>query len=63
MLFLGTYTVYVPIKIIVFLRWGVAGLAASASLHLIVNFLVQLSVLELTRLPTKMESPGHAGEG
>lgn len=53
MLFIGTYTVYVPIKIIVFLRYGVIGLAVSTSLHLIVNFLLQLLVLELTRLPRK----------
>lgn len=51
MLFIGTYTVYVPIKIIVFLRYGVTGLAASTSLHLMMNSLLQLLVLELTRLP------------
>jgi peptidoglycan biosynthesis protein MviN/MurJ (putative lipid II flippase) len=53
MLFIGTYTVYVPIKIIVFLRYGVIGLAASASLHLITNFLLQLLILETTRLPKR----------
>ncbi len=56
MLFIGTYTVYVPIKIIVFLRYGMTGLAASTSLHLIVNSLLQLLVLELSRLPS--QEPG-----
>jgi putative peptidoglycan lipid II flippase len=50
MLFIGTYTVYIPIKIIVFLRYGIIGLAAATSLHLIINFLLQLVVLETTRL-------------
>lgn len=49
MLFIGTFTVYVPIKIIVFLRYGVTGLAATTSLHLIINFLLQLVLLETTR--------------
>ncbi len=46
MLFIGTYTVYIPIKIIVFLRYGVIGLAAATSLHLIINFVIQLVTLE-----------------
>jgi putative peptidoglycan lipid II flippase len=50
MLFIGTYTVYIPIKIIVFLRYGIIGLAAATSLHLIINFLLQLIVLETTHL-------------
>jgi putative peptidoglycan lipid II flippase len=48
MLFIATYTVYVPLKILVFLRWGVIGIAVAASVHLVLNFLVQLSVLEIT---------------
>ena len=51
MLFIVTYTVYIPIKIIVFLRYGVIGLAATTSLHLIINFLIQLVLLEMTHLP------------
>jgi putative peptidoglycan lipid II flippase len=54
MLFIVTYTVYVPIKIIVFLRYGVIGLAAATSLHLIINFLFQLVLLEMTRLPKEV---------
>lgn len=48
MLFIITYTVYIPIKILVFLRYGVVGLAAATSIHLAVNFLLQLVVLERT---------------
>ena len=54
MLFIVTYTVYVPIKIIVFLRYGMIGLAAATSLHLIINFLMQLVLLETTRLPKRV---------
>ena len=51
MLFVVTFTVYVPIKVLVFLRYGMIGLAATTSLHLIINFLMQLALLEMTRLP------------
>ena len=51
MLFIVTYTVYIPIKIIVFLRYGIIGLAAATSLHLIINFLIQLATLESAHLP------------
>ena len=47
-LFIGTYTVYVPLKILVFLRYGVIGIAVATSVHMTVNFLVQLVVLEWT---------------
>lgn len=47
-LFIGTFTVYVPIKILAFLRYGVIGLAVVTSAHLVVNFLLQLAVLERT---------------
>ena len=45
-LFIGTFTIYIPIKILVFLRYGVIGLAVVTSVHLAVNFLLQLLVLE-----------------
>jgi peptidoglycan biosynthesis protein MviN/MurJ (putative lipid II flippase) len=48
MLFIGTYTIYIPIKILVFLRYGVVGLAVVTSVHLIANFILQLLVLENT---------------
>lgn len=54
MLFIVTYTVYIPIKIIVFLRYGVIGLAVTTSLHLVINFLMQLVLLEMTRLPREV---------
>ena len=46
MLFIGTYTVYIPLKILIFLRYGVIGLAVATSVHLAVNFFVQMFVLE-----------------
>jgi putative peptidoglycan lipid II flippase len=50
MLFIFTYTIYIPLKILVFLRYGVIGLAIAASVQVIVNSLVQLIVLELATL-------------
>jgi len=47
MLFIITYTIYIPIKIVVFLKYGLLGLAAVTSVHLSLNFLLQLVVLEL----------------
>ena len=44
-----TYTIYVPVKILVFLRYGVIGLALVTSIHLVVNLLLQLLVLESVR--------------
>jgi peptidoglycan biosynthesis protein MviN/MurJ (putative lipid II flippase) len=46
MLFIVTYTIYIPIKIIAFLRYGMIGLAVVTSIHLVVNCLLQLIVLE-----------------
>lgn len=46
MLFVWTFTIYIPIKALVFLRYGLIGLAIATSVHLIVNFLLQLLVLE-----------------
>ena len=46
MLFVWTFTIYVPIKVLVFLHYGLLGLAVATSAHLIVNFLLQLAVLE-----------------
>jgi putative peptidoglycan lipid II flippase len=59
MLFIVTYTIYIPIKILVFLRYGVIGLAVVTSVHLAVNFLLQLVVLEfnVANTPTLIESP------
>ncbi len=48
MLFVCTYTVYIPLKVLVFLRWGVMGLAVATSVHAVVNLVVQVLVLEST---------------
>jgi len=58
MLFIVTYTIYIPIKIVVFMKYGVLGLAAVTSIHLAVNFLLQLAVLERTvgATPTTLDA-------
>lgn len=55
-LFILTYTIYLPLKVLAFLRYGVMGLALATSLHLIVNFALQLIVLERATAPTR--APG-----
>lgn len=42
-----TYTLYVPIKVWVFMRYGITGLAISTSLYFVVNFLLQVNFLEV----------------
>ncbi len=46
MLFVWTFTIYIPIKVLVFLQYGLLGLAIATSVHLTVNFLIQLLILE-----------------
>src|SRR3989441_11667285 len=46
MLFVWTFTIYIPIKFLVFVRYGLLGLAIATSVHLIINFVLQLVVLE-----------------
>jgi len=46
MLFIWTFTIYIPIKILVFREYGLIGLALAISTHLIINFFVQLITLE-----------------
>ena len=60
MLFIGTYTVYIPIKILVFLRYGVVGLALATSVHLAVNFVLQLIILERSVTLVAARSNTHA---
>lgn len=38
--------IYIPIKVLVFLHYGLLGLAIATSVHLIVNFMLQLIILE-----------------
>jgi len=40
-----TYTVYLPLKVLAFLRAGIMGLALATSALLIVNFLLQHRIL------------------
>ena len=46
MLFIWTFTIYIPIKVLVFVQYGLVGLAVATSAHLLINFLLQLIVLE-----------------
>lgn len=46
MLFVWTFTIYIPIKVLVFLHYGLVGLAVATSAHLLLNFLLQFIVLE-----------------
>jgi putative peptidoglycan lipid II flippase len=52
-LFIWTYTIYLPIKVITFFYYGLMGLAVATSVHLVVNFLLQLAVLERATAPTQ----------
>ena len=56
MLFIVTYTIYIPIKILVFLRYGVIGLAVVTSVHLVLNCLLQLVVLERVAATTAIDA-------
>jgi putative peptidoglycan lipid II flippase len=57
MLFIGTYTVYIPVKMVVFVRYGVTGLALATSAHLVINFLLSLVVLERSIAQTTAVQP------
>ena len=46
MLFIWTFTIYIPIKVLVFLHYGLVGLAVATSAHLLLNFLLQFIILE-----------------
>jgi putative peptidoglycan lipid II flippase len=52
-LFIWTFTIYIPIKVLAFLKYGLMGLAVATSAHLIVNFLLQLFVLERVTSPAR----------
>ena len=45
-LFIFTFTIYIPIKVLMFRQYGLVGLALTISAHLVLNFLVQLIALE-----------------
>jgi putative peptidoglycan lipid II flippase len=46
MLFIWTFTIYIPLKALIFLRYGLLGLAIATSVHLILNFILQFLILE-----------------
>ena len=54
MLFVWTFTIYIPVKVLVFLHYGLLGLAIITSVHLIVNFLLQLLILERVTARTQI---------
>jgi putative peptidoglycan lipid II flippase len=43
-----THTVYIPFKVLAFLRYGLTGLAVTMSVYLVASFLIQLLTLEKT---------------
>ena len=47
-IFILTFTIYLPVKIVMFLHYGLLGLAGAISIHLVSNFLIQLVTLERT---------------
>lgn len=53
-LFILSFTVYIPIKVFAFFQYRLIGLAIAISAHLIVNFLLQLLVLERLTSPARM---------
>jgi peptidoglycan biosynthesis protein MviN/MurJ (putative lipid II flippase) len=50
-----TYTIYIPAKILIFIYYGLTGLALSISIYVALNFILQFVLLE------NSVSPGKAG--
>ncbi len=48
-----TYTIYVPIKVLAFLRYGLLGLAVVTSAYLFLNLIIQVILLEAFVLPKR----------
>jgi putative peptidoglycan lipid II flippase len=48
-----TYSIYIPVKVIVFLHYGLIGLALTTSVYIAVNLLLQIFTLETFILPQK----------
>jgi peptidoglycan biosynthesis protein MviN/MurJ (putative lipid II flippase) len=53
-LFVWTFTIYIPIKMLAFLHYGLLGLAIATSVHLTLNFLLQLLILEKVAVRTEI---------
>jgi peptidoglycan biosynthesis protein MviN/MurJ (putative lipid II flippase) len=62
MLFVWTFTIYIPIKVLVFLHYGLLGLAIATSAHLIVNFLLQFAILERVTARHRLGNEGGLPE-
>ncbi len=54
MLFVWTFTIYIPLKVLTFHHNGLPGLAIATSIHLTVNFLLQLVMLERATAPGRI---------
>lgn len=50
-IFIWTYTIYIPIKVLLFIQYGLIGVAIAISVHLVFNFLMQLLILERRKFP------------
>ena len=57
------YTIYLPLKIAVFFRYGLIGLAATVSAYFILNFLIQFYMLEREVSRKISQADGVAAEG
>lgn len=57
------YTIYLPLKIAVFLRYGLTGLAVTVSAYFIVNFLIQFFMLEREVSRKLSHADGVGAEG
>jgi putative peptidoglycan lipid II flippase len=51
-----TYSIYIPVKVIVFLHYGLLGLAMTTSVYITVNLLMQILLLERFSLPRRMRA-------
>jgi peptidoglycan biosynthesis protein MviN/MurJ (putative lipid II flippase) len=49
-LFILTYTFYIPLKIMIYIRYGMIGLAMGTSFYFLLNFVLQIFILERSTL-------------
>ncbi len=50
-----TYTLYVPAKVIAFMKYGLMGLAVVTSIYLFVNLIIQILLLEGFVIPRRQK--------
>jgi putative peptidoglycan lipid II flippase len=53
-----TYTIFIPVKVLSFLNYGLIGLAISTSIFVVVNFALQFYMLERFILPKERQHEG-----